>query len=149
MFTSSKQFSSSFYFTKSSEFTKTEYFTCTIQFSDTNEFSESKDFSKSIDFSPSATLKDKNSVIIDIKMEDSKKGSIGMKIGIGVSIGAAALLAIIIAAIILLRRRKSSFVEDINEEIDLIDSISTNSVITQNPLMGVMVDDDPFEAEFE
>lgn len=57
-------------------------------------------------------------------------------------------LAAIIVGLILLRRRKLVPVEDIDEEeIDHFED-KLGSVVTQNPLMTLMEDDDPFDDEF-
>ncbi|KAK8896648.1 hypothetical protein M9Y10_014560 [Tritrichomonas musculus] len=73
--------------------------------------------------------------------------STGIKIGIGVSIGAIA--AIIIIGLILLRRHKIQNIPDISDETIEIVEDTTYSIVTQNPLNELMIDDDPFESEFD
>ena len=87
-------------------------------------------------------------VVINIKSEDTRNSSTGMKIGIGLSCGAIVVAAIFVG-LFLLRRRKLQKVEDIDEEIISIADDTTNTFVHTNPLINLLSEDDPFGDEFD
>ena len=88
----------------------------------------------------------KSLVIIDIKTKDTVNKSTEIKVGIGILCGVAVLAAVIVGLILL--RRKLDKKQDLDDEqIEIRDATNT-SIVTQNPLMNFMNDDDPFEDEF-
>ncbi|KAK8898431.1 hypothetical protein M9Y10_000718 [Tritrichomonas musculus] len=57
--------------------------------------------------------------------------------------------SLILIGLILLRRHKTHNIPDIADETIEIAEDTTNSIVTQNPLNELMIDDDPFESEFD
>lgn len=145
-FPPSKEFSRSSYFTKTDEFTHTGGFSQSGYFSESAFFTKSGDFTQSNVFTSSKTYNPKAPVVIDIKSDESNGVTIGTKIGIGVAAGAV-VTALIVVGIILLRKRKAMYEQFDDEGIE-IRPLTESSVISQNPLMSLMSDDDPFEDEF-
>lgn len=161
-FTKSIDFSKSDIFTRSNYFSKTKEFSNTGEFTDSNKFScsftfsssdlpklstQSSFFSRSIEFSQSETFIQKSAVIIDIKQDESKNISTGVKVGIALT-AAAVVAGIIILSIFLLRRRRMVRSSDFGDaNLEILDE-TDNSFVTQNPLRELMTDDDPFEDEF-
>lgn len=87
-------------------------------------------------------------IIINIKTEEKKKMSTGLKAGIGVGAATAVIAAIALSAFFLMRNRRKlrEIFED--ETIDIIHD-ENNSIVTENHLYEIMDNDDPFQEEFE
>ena len=158
-FSTTNSFTKSSYLTKSNEFTNSDPLNHSKTFFPTKVFSKSNDFLMSNNFTLSLifsfsdifnytkTFGQNNSIIIDIKSEDSNKISTGIKVGIGVAAGLAAI-SIVAVAIIFLRKRNTK-IEDFNEETFEINNSSSIALFSKNPLRNLLDVDDPFEDEFD
>lgn len=147
-FDASSFFTNSMYFTKTDHFTKSNHFSMTKTFKPSNMFSSTNDFSKSNNFSDSNTLLQKSQIVIEIDSDKAYKISTGLKIGLGVIAGTIAS-SLIILGIIFLLRKKSTPIEDFDEETFEINNSTSISLFSQNPLMDIMNEDDPFDDEFD
>lgn len=147
-FTKTNEFSKSGDFSKTNFFTFTYFFTKSLIFSISGNFTDSPDFSSSHNFILTKTLNQKSAIIISVKSEDSQKLSTGIKVGIGLSV-AAAVSGLIAIGLFLLRRKKLASIPDLDEETIDVTEDSAKKVVTANPLISLMNDDDPFMDEFE
>ena len=153
-FSKSGDFSMSFQFTKSEKFSKSGDFSMSFQFTESEKFSKSSDFSMSFQFTEKfsksgdfSEFSPKNPIYIEIKEDKSHGITAGMKVGIGAAAGVAALAAIVVG-IIFLRRKKMVSIDNIDENIEIIED-TNSTLVSHNPLINLMSDDDPFEDEFE
>lgn len=140
-------FSNSQYFTATNNFSGTDNFNMTLTFSKSDCFSSTSSFTGTNSFFYTETLKPQNPIQIEIKSDETHKISTGIKIGIGIAAGTAVLAAIIVG-VIFMRKRKTK-IEDFNEETFEISNSKTMPLLSQNPLNDIMLEDDPFEDEFD
>lgn len=104
-------------------------------------------FTHSANFEFTKTLEAKRPIVINIRSDKSNKISTGVKIGIGIIAGTA-VLAIVVAGMLFLIKRNRK-IEDFDEETFEINNSASTVFVSQNPLINLLENDDPFEDEFD